>query len=60
MIMIDAEYSVDGRLVRLGIPRPPNLVGDASSRLSKSLVGGLPVRFGISFDLIVSSRGCMN
>ena len=54
---LEAVYSVSEVAVGLGMPRPPNLGGSESRLRSKSLGGALPVRHGINFVRITSSRG---
>ena len=41
------------------MPNPPRRVGSANKSRSRSLGGALPVQAGISWHLIVSSRGCI-
>ena len=43
----------------LTMPNPPRRAGRANKSRSRSLGGALPVQAGISWDLIVSSRGCI-
>ena len=54
----EAGYSDSESFVGLTRPIPPNLEGRANRLRSRSLGGALPVRAGIRFDLIMSSRGC--
>ena len=54
----EAGYSDSESFVGLTRPIPPNLEGRAKRLHSWSLGGAFPVRAGMKFDLIMSSRGC--
>ena len=58
MTNFEAEYSDSESFVGLTTPIPPNLERTANRLHSRSLGGALPVRAGMKFDLIMSSRGC--
>ena len=60
LVVTDFEsgYSDSDSSVGLIRPIPPNLEGRANSLRSRLLGGAFPVRAGIRFDLIMSSRGC--
>ena len=54
---LDAEYSWSAVVVGLTRPRPPSLQGRASKALRSSFGAGLPVKAGMNFVLMMSSRG---
>ena len=54
---LDASYSKSRAAVGLVRPIPPNLAGRANSALSTSEHGGRPIKAGINFWWMASSRG---